>query len=74
LCRWHRAGRFERRRLFLFFSLYGAMRFFLEFLREPLAREIAGLGFYQWLALVVCLVGAFQVVKRSRVGYQAVPA
>jgi prolipoprotein diacylglyceryltransferase len=62
---WHRRGAFRRRRLFLLFLIYGGMRFFLEFAREPIARDMAGLGYYQWVALLLAATGAFQIYKRS---------
>jgi prolipoprotein diacylglyceryltransferase len=55
------------RRLFVFFGAYGVARFVLEFWREPVADRIGGLGFYQWLALLVACVGLWQVAKRTRV-------
>jgi phosphatidylglycerol:prolipoprotein diacylglycerol transferase len=61
----HRHDRLHDRRFFLFFALYGGGRFVLEFWREPVAAQPGGLGFYQWLALVVALVGLWQVVRRT---------
>jgi phosphatidylglycerol:prolipoprotein diacylglycerol transferase len=65
LNRCHRKEQQTGKQLFLFFLCYGIARFFLEFGREPVAGVFWGLGFYQWLALVVASVGAFQLVKRS---------
>ncbi len=61
----HQHHLFAGRRLFLVFALYGALRFMMEFLREPIAGDYLGLGFYQWLALLIGVVGALQIVKRS---------
>jgi len=55
------------RRLFVFFAVYGAARFVLEFWREPVADSPAGIGFYQWIALLVAAIGVWQVLKRTRV-------
>lgn len=62
----HRRDLWRGRRLFIVFALYGALRFGMEFLREQIALVYFGIGFYQWLALVVMLVGVFQIAKRSR--------
>jgi len=50
----------------LFLVLYGALRFSIEFVRQP---EIIvwGLSMGQWLSLPVFFVGAFMVWKRVRV-------
>lgn len=53
------------RRLFLVFIAYGVLRFCMEFLREPIAGEFLGLGFYHWLAALIFFVGLFQFIKRS---------
>jgi prolipoprotein diacylglyceryltransferase len=66
LQRLHRQGRLRDRRLFAFFLVYGLLRFVLEFLREPIAASILGLGFYQWLALLLAGIGGWQLAKRSR--------
>lgn len=55
------------RRLFAFFAAYGLARFGLEFWREPVAEPTAGIGFYQWLALLLAAIGLWQVLKRTRV-------
>jgi phosphatidylglycerol---prolipoprotein diacylglyceryl transferase len=62
--RLHTANRFTGRRLFLVFALYGGMRFLLEFLREPVADSYLGIGYYQWIALLVLSVGVWQIHKR----------
>jgi len=61
----HRRNLWRGRRLFVVFALYGALRFGLEFWREQIADAYGGLGFYQWLALTVMLVGVLQCAKRS---------
>jgi prolipoprotein diacylglyceryltransferase len=66
LCVLHQQRRFPDRRLFVFFAVYGTCRFILEFFRESVADRPAGLGFYQWLALLVAFVGVWQVAKRTR--------
>jgi phosphatidylglycerol:prolipoprotein diacylglycerol transferase len=62
----HVADRLPDRRLFAFFAAYGSLRFALEFWREPVASVNAGIGFYQWLALLLATVGLWQVSKRTR--------
>lgn len=54
----------QHRRLFLVFTSYGVIRFTLEFLREPLSDTYLGLGFYNWLALLLAAVGTYQLQKR----------
>ncbi|MEI6210642.1 MAG: prolipoprotein diacylglyceryl transferase family protein [bacterium] len=61
----HLRARCRGRQLFVVFALYGALRFALEFWREPVAARYLGLGFYQWLALLLCLVGLAQIVIRT---------
>ena len=68
----HRRGLLPDRRLFVFFALYGLCRFGLEFLREPVAAEPGGVGFYQWIALLLAATGLFQILKRTRT--RAAPA
>ena len=64
---WLEAGdRLPHRRLFVFFVAYGLMRFVLEFAREPMGATWGGLGSYQWFALGLAALGAFQVVRRTR--------
>lgn len=54
------------RRLFAFFAAYGCLRFVLETWREPMGGVWLSLGAYQWFALGLALMGAFQIVKRTR--------
>jgi prolipoprotein diacylglyceryltransferase len=61
----HRRDLWQGRRLFLVFVLYGALRFCLEFQREQIASVWLGLGYYQWLALTVMLIGVWHTVKRT---------
>jgi phosphatidylglycerol:prolipoprotein diacylglycerol transferase len=56
----------ENRRLFVLFTSYGLVRFFLEFLREPIAGSWLGIGAYQWLALLLASVGVYQIRARNR--------
>jgi prolipoprotein diacylglyceryltransferase len=63
----HAEDRLPDRRLFVFFAVYGALRFVLEFWREPVAETPGGIGFYQWIALLLAFVGLAQVLKRTRV-------
>jgi len=67
----HRRNLWQGRRLFVFFALYGALRFGLEFWREQIAAVYLGVGFYQWLALTVMLVGLVQIAKRTFRPYQS---
>jgi phosphatidylglycerol---prolipoprotein diacylglyceryl transferase len=68
LLQWlHVEGRLPDRRLFVFFAAYGSLRFVLEFWREPVADTAGGIGFYQWVALLLAFVGLWQVLKRTRV-------
>ncbi|MDH5692445.1 MAG: prolipoprotein diacylglyceryl transferase [Gammaproteobacteria bacterium] len=60
----HVKNLFPGRRLFLVFLCYGSLRFVMEFLREPIADQYLGLGFYQWIALTIALIGLFQLYKR----------
>lgn len=63
----YRRNLFPDRKLFLFFTFYGVLRFIEEFWREPLATNIGPLAYYQWLSLVLALTGLYQVLKRTRV-------
>jgi prolipoprotein diacylglyceryltransferase len=67
----HVAGKLPDRRLFVFFAAYGSLRFALEFWREPVASVSAGIGFYQWLALLLAGVGLWQIAKRTRLQEEA---
>lgn len=60
----HQRDHFRGRRLFVVFMAYGLLRFCMEFMRETIAGGYAGLGFYQWLALLIFLVGVYQFSKR----------
>ncbi len=60
----HRRGALRDRRLFLFFAIYGMIRFVLEFGRETIAVTVLGLGYYQWIALLVAGIGVYQLLKR----------
>lgn len=66
----HRRNLWPGRRLFVVFALYGALRFTLEFWREEIANTYLGIGFYQWLALALMLVGLLQFAKRTYLPYQ----
>lgn len=66
LQRLHARGTLADRRLFAFFAVYGVLRFTLEFWREPVAGETAGIGFYQWMALLLATIGVWQLLKRTR--------
>lgn len=58
--------RWPHRRLFALFLAYGLLRFVLEFWREPMGDFWLGLGAYQWFALTLAALGAFQIAKRTR--------
>ncbi len=62
----HVGDRMRGRRLFVLYTSYGLMRFGLEALRAPVSDSYLGVGFYQWLALLLAVVGVFQIAKRSR--------
>ena len=62
----HRRNLFQNQRLFILFLCYGLARFSLEFFREQIAGRHGGLGFYQWLALLVAGTGLWQILKRRR--------
>ena len=66
----HRRNLCPGRRLFIVFTLYGALRFGMEFGREQIAAVFLGVGFYQWLALIVMLTGILQLLKRTFYPYQ----
>lgn len=61
----HIYNRYPGRRLFIVFAGYGLLRFFMEFLRQPISQELLGMGFYQWIAIGIGLVGIFELLKRS---------
>lgn len=65
--RLHSINAFAGRRLFLVFALYGAMRFILEFMREPVADIYLGIGYYQWIAVLILSVGSWQIFKRREI-------
>lgn len=65
--RLERSVSFKGKRLFVFFVLYGLVRFGMEQMREPLGVDYWGLRIYEWLALSLSAIGIFQIVKRSRV-------
>lgn len=60
-------------RLPLLFLGYGCLRFTLEFLREPVANELYGLGAYQWFALALAGTGGFMLLRRSLRGRTGSP-
>jgi prolipoprotein diacylglyceryltransferase len=62
----HRMNYFQNRRLFILFASYGFLRYWLEFLRENIASEWLGIGFYQWIALSLFVVGVYQIVVRTK--------
>lgn len=57
----------KNRLLFVFFALYGLIRFFLELMREPISRQVLGIGFYQVLSLCLLGVGVYQLIVRRPV-------
>jgi len=59
----HQKNKLVHRRLYVFFLLYGLTRFILEFYREQIANTYFYLGFYQWLALFIFLIGGFQLIR-----------
>ncbi len=61
----HQMNYFQNRRLFILFACYGFLRFGLEFLRENVSSEWLGIGFYQWIALSLFVVGIYQIVVRT---------
>lgn len=65
----HKQNKYPHKRLFILFVAYGVIRFMMEFLREQIAATYFGIGFYQYLALVVFAVGIFQILKRNRLTY-----
>ncbi len=65
ICYLQKNNLFKNRRLFIAFGIYGLGRFILEFWREPVAKPLKGIGFYQWLALILLGISIFQLVKRT---------
>ena len=61
----HEKNLFAGRRLFIVFALYGCLRFVLEFGREQIANIYLGIGFYQWIALLILATGIWQIMYRS---------
>lgn len=61
----HEKNLFAGRRLFIVFALYGCLRFTLEFGREQIANIYLGIGFYQWIALLILATGVWQIIHRS---------
>jgi prolipoprotein diacylglyceryltransferase len=61
----HEKNLFAGRRLFIVFALYGVLRFTLEFGREQIANIYFGIGFYQWIALIILATGLWQIMRRS---------
>ena len=61
----HEKNLFAGRRLFIVFALYGCLRFTLEFGREQIANIYLGIGFYQWIALLIFVTGVWQILRRS---------
>lgn len=61
----HEKNLFAGRRLFIVFALYGLLRFGLEFGREQIANMYFGIGFYQWIALLIFATGIWQILRRS---------
>ncbi len=62
----HQRDYFQNRRLFILFASYGLLRYCLEFLREDVASQWLGIGFYQWIALGLLVVGIYQIVVRTK--------
>ncbi|NBX75856.1 MAG: hypothetical protein EBQ92_04835 [Proteobacteria bacterium] len=56
----------KNRLLFLFFASYGVLRFFLEYLRAPISITVLGLGFYQFLSVILFGLGVYQLISRGR--------
>ena len=61
----HEKNLFAGRRLFIVFALYGLMRFILEFGRAQVADSYFGIGFYQWIALLILFTGLWQIFHRT---------
>ncbi len=67
----HKNKLFVGRRLFIIFTLYGVLRFGLEFWREQITDIYFGIGFYQWIAVLIFMTGVWQTVRRSS-NYQVI--
>ncbi|MDZ4662562.1 MAG: prolipoprotein diacylglyceryl transferase [Pseudomonadota bacterium] len=63
--RFHSKNLFSGLRFFILFAAYGFFRFIIEFWRESVSLNIIGLGFYQWLALLMGGLGIYQLRKRQ---------
>lgn len=50
----------------IYLVLYGAIRFFLEFLRGDLIRGIYILSFSQWISLLVVLIGIYIIIITTK--------
>ena len=61
----HENNRYAGRRLFIVFALYGVLRFGLEFWREQIANIYFGIGFYQWIAVLILMTGIWQILRRA---------
>lgn len=61
----HEKDLYKGRRLFIVFALYGILRFLLEFGREQIADIYFGIGFYQWIALLILATGMWQIFRRN---------
>jgi phosphatidylglycerol---prolipoprotein diacylglyceryl transferase len=59
----HKRNYLQYKRLYVFFMFYGALRFFLEFYREQIANIYWGIGFYQWIALFISMIGVIQYIR-----------
>jgi prolipoprotein diacylglyceryltransferase len=63
--RLHAKNLYAGKRLFIVFALYGVMRFGLEYLRAEVADVYFGIGFYQWIAILIVATGVYQIIKRG---------
>lgn len=50
----------------IYLVLYGAIRFFLEFLRGDLIRGIYILSFSQWISLLIVLIGIYIIIISTK--------
>jgi len=60
-----RQERFRGRLFFFYLMVYGVFRFCHEFVRDTPV-ELAGLSGYQWMSLVMAVLGAVMFVRRGR--------